>query len=214
MYFGERHAGEAADLMRDYFHAYWEQHPATRPGFERQFIFHDLRYGRAMRDLLRVLENGEQTEEPLGNWDFFWIDPAHSGAESTLQAILNGTRESGRAFIGVADRAGRLREELPERHRTFFTDGLLAPARFMAEINITLHALARAVEAEPDSAERRRRVEQAKTAYARARAALAETEHGPFEEWHPRPGQRDLFHLNNLEKRLRDLAERFKNQQR
>jgi len=204
-YFGEEHAAEAAELTREYFHAYWEQHPPTRAGFERQFIFHDLRYGRAMRDLLTVLEKGEQTLEPLRQKEFFMIDPARAGAETTLEAILVGTETSGRAFAGVAARADRLRDGLPERNRGFFNDSLRVPAHFMAEINLVLRALAKAVEAAPESAERRGRIREARAAYTRAREFLAETEHGLFSPWHPRPGERDLFHLNPLETRLRDL---------
>lgn len=48
-YFGEEYADEIADLYKDYFYAYWTQRKPDFPGgMERQFIFQDQRYARAI----------------------------------------------------------------------------------------------------------------------------------------------------------------------
>lgn len=203
---GPEHAAAAAELTRAYFQAYWEQRTPTRPGFNRQFIFQDLRYMRAIRDLLRVLETGALTHEPFRQPEFFMIDPAHSGTTSTLAALIAGTVRSGHAFAAVAAEADLLLPKLPERHRTFFNDSLRVPAHTMAQLNATLDALARAADARPDSRQRHHHTVAAHQAFSRARAFLAETEHGPFTGWYPRADQRDLAHLNAITARLEQLV--------
>jgi len=206
-YFGAEHAPAVAGLIRAYFAAYWQQHPPTRPGFARQFIFHDLRHTRALRDLLAVLEKRGQTTEPLAQPDSFMIDPAHHGADSTLAALLIGTAAAREAFAEVAARSDALRAELPASRQVFFNDSVRVPAHYLVELNASLHALARAVAAAPNSRQRSEAISQAHAAFVRAKARLAETEHGRFAPWYPRADERDIAHLNSIELRLGRLAQ-------
>lgn len=48
-YFGEEHADEIAQLYKDYFYSFWTQRKPDFPGgMERQYIFQDQRYARAI----------------------------------------------------------------------------------------------------------------------------------------------------------------------
>ncbi len=204
-YFGAAHAREVAELYRDFFLSYWEQRPPTLEGFERQFFFHDLRYSRAMRDILARLENANPSVEPLGTSDFYRIDPAYSGASNTLEAILAGTGESIAKLDNVTARAETLLDEIDERRRPFFNHHLRAQAGFMLNVNRSLRSLALAMRDFDDPWLRENHLAAAHGAYGQARAFLRETETGRFEDWYPRPGQRDIFHLTAIESRLDNL---------
>ena len=54
-YYGADHAADLARLYRDYYQAYWAQKPPDLPGFDRQYIFQDMRYARALEMLLNDL---------------------------------------------------------------------------------------------------------------------------------------------------------------
>ncbi len=204
-YFGAAHAQPVAELYRDFYHAYWEQRPPTLEGFERQFFFHDLRYSRAMRDILSRLENADPTVEPLGASDFYRIDPTHVGASNTLEAILAGTGESIAKLENVTARAEAMLGEIDERRRPFFHHHIRAQAGFMLNVNRTLRSLALAMRDFDDPWLRENHLAAAHDAYGQARAFLRETETGRFENWYPRPGQRDIFHLNAIGSRLDNL---------
>ena len=55
-YFGSEHAPEVAALYRDFYDSYWQQRRPELAGFERQFIFQDLRLTQAMRRLIGALQ--------------------------------------------------------------------------------------------------------------------------------------------------------------
>ncbi len=206
-YFGEEHGPEAALLYRDFFHSYWEQRPPTIDGFERQFIFHDLRFSRAMREILTHVEQGRQTVEPLGNMDFYRVDPAHSGSANTLDAILAGTAASLRKLEEIAGRADDLRDRLEPGRRVFFNDNLRGQIHFMLRLNESLHQLALALRHVNNPWRKERHAAAAHRAFTEARDVLRQAEHGRFANWYPRPGDRDLFHFNAIESRMENLHE-------
>ena len=206
-YFGESHAEKVARLYRDFFHSYWEQKASTLEGFDRQFIFHDFRYARAMREILPHLERGERTLEPIRRHDFFMIEPEHSGAETTLEAIIAGTSASIEKLEDVTARADTLLRELPEEARPFFNDNLRVQSHFMLEINRSLRALARALDHVDDGEQNTKYLAEALETFREGRKILKEAEHGRFERWYPRPGDRDLFRFDEIESRMAELNE-------
>jgi|GEM_PF-2133443 len=50
MYFGQTYASEIAGLYKDFFNAYWSQKRADIAGFERQYIFQDIRWPGGRND--------------------------------------------------------------------------------------------------------------------------------------------------------------------
>ncbi len=209
-YFGPTHATEIAQLYRDFFQSYWEQRPPDIEGFERQFFFHDLRYSRAIRDILTHLENNRHTREPFSNADFYRIHPEHTNATNTLDAIIAGTGQSIGKLRKTSSRADALMGAIPPNRRLFFNDNLRVQAHFMLRINESLHALARALDriAHPD--ERAQHLDDAYTAFLGAREILREAEHGRFETWYPRPGSQDVFRFDEIEARLTELHQQAK----
>lgn len=204
-YFGEDHACDVAQLFRDFYNAYWQQKPPDRKGIERQYLFHDLRYARAFREIVPHLQQRQPTREPFSsgfaraNPDLFRIDLAHMRAADTLEAIIKGTAESGNRMARVVEQAESLKPRLPEDNRRFFNDHLLMHARFMKHINRSLHQTALALAHVEDSVLKRQHVTESMHQFRMAREVLRETEHGPFTDWYPRRGQRMMFRFYDIE---------------
>lgn len=208
-YFGEEHAAEAAALYYDYYNAYWQQYPTNAPKISRQYIFHDLRYSQALREITRLLKDRRQSaNEPLRWTEAFMIDPAFNGVATTSEALLKGTRESGDAFAAVAARADKLAERLPEESRPFFYDNLQMQAHIMTALNRSLNAVTQAVALPADSPERKRLIQTAADAFSVIPPMLQQSERGLFSSWYPKPGQRDIFRINELNQTLQELSTR------
>ncbi|OAM88558.1 glycosyl hydrolase 115 family protein [Termitidicoccus mucosus] len=204
-YFDTALAPRIARLYRDYYYSYWCQKKADLPGFDRQYIFQDLRYARAAEMLLKALDGDTRTPNPLdghpmdnpdtGSVGYFRVEP-ESGDHGQVGAILRGTAQSGAAFAAVAREAERLRTQIPERNRWFFDQNLRVPAQVMERLNTMLHEIAAAY-ARPAAAraEIRAHLAAARAALADARELLRSTDTGVFGHWHDSDGK---FKINNL----------------
>lgn len=204
-YFGRDNAQTVTDIYQSFYNAYWEQRAPTIPGFERQFIFHDLRYGRAMRDILSRLESGTSTNQPLFDLTFFNIDPSFNQSSSIRESIYRGTLGAIPKWQSVIDAAEALFPYIKVDGQQFFADNILMQSRFMLAINQTLNALSLAVSPSISQQTRFNEIGKAHEAFQRAWGALRQAEHGYFANWYPPPGQRDIFHLNNINIRLNRL---------
>ncbi len=191
-YFGADRAADVAGLYRDYYQAYWRQKPADIPGFDRQYIFQDMRYARAVEMLVKDMAANRARRNPLdgnandnpdtGSVGYFRVEP-QPGDGSQVDAVLRGTAESGRKFAAVVAAADAL-PPLTGPGRIFFTDNLLARAKLMVALNGLLHETTLAYQAHDARAERHKHLEAAVAAADAVQAALDETRHGPFVDWY------------------------------
>jgi hypothetical protein len=191
-YYGADHAAEIARLYRDYYQSYWKQKPADIPGFDRQYIFQDMRYARATEMLLKDMAANISRPNPLdgnplddpskGSVGYFRVE-LQPGEATQLDALLRGTAESGKKFAAVAERGTAL---LPSTGagRIFFNDNLVVRAKIMAALNALLHETALAYQANGVRAERKQHLAAAIVAADAVKAALDETKHGTFGEWY------------------------------
>jgi hypothetical protein len=146
-YYGAEHAADIARLYRDYYQAYWTQKPADIPGFDRQYIFQDMRYARATEMLLKDMAANVYRPNPLdgnplddpskGSVGYFRVE-VQPGDTNQIGALLRGTAESGQKFAEVVTRANALLP-LTGQGQIFFNDNLLARAKIMVALNTLLH---------------------------------------------------------------------------
>ncbi|MBI3192002.1 MAG: glycosyl hydrolase 115 family protein, partial [Pedosphaera parvula] len=191
-YFGPAQAAEAAVLYREFYHAYWLQKPSDIAGFERQYIFQDQRYARAVEMLLKDMDaginrpnaiDGHPYDHPDTGGGYFRVELQPDDADQ-VAALLRGTEESGRKFAAVTARAEALRPHLSPADQVFFDDNLLVRARVMVQLNTLLHETALAYRAHGQPTVRRQHLENAMHAVAAVQAELASTQHSPFAHWY------------------------------
>ncbi|MEO5714888.1 MAG: glycosyl hydrolase 115 family protein [Luteolibacter sp.] len=191
-YYGTDHAADLAGLYRDYYQAYWRQKKPDIPGFDRQYIFQDMRYARAAEMLLKDMAANVNRPNPLeghplddpskGSVGYFRVEP-QPGDSNQLGALLRGTAESGKKFAAVVARANAA---LPStgQGRLLFNDNLLVRAEIMLALNTLLHETTLAYQAQSDRSKVRKHLEAAISASDAVNAALDETKHGTFGEWY------------------------------
>lgn len=187
-YFGSHLGEEVAVLYRDYFNAYWNQKSSDIPGFDRQYIFHDLRYKQAVAQLTArffdPVDMNPLTDYPheqLANRTFR-IVPQDTGHENQVEAILSGTKASGERFLDVAQRADDVMVSMERKHVRFFNDNLRSQAYFMAHLNDSLHLYVSAY-IEPDAAQQKVLLMRALAAAEEARASLNQRAYAHFSTW-------------------------------
>lgn len=191
-YFGPDVADEAAALYRDYYHAYWAQKPADIPGFDRQYLFQDMRYARAVEMLLKDLAgdvrrpnplDGHPLDRPDTGGGYFRVTLQSGDADQTA-ALLRATAESGRKFSAVVAKADALWSRLAPSGRPFFDDNLRIRARLMVHLNAMLHETTLAYLAQPNREARDRRLKAALGFLDAARQALDATRTDLFAQWY------------------------------
>lgn len=183
-YFGEKDAAEIAALYRDYYLAYWQQKPSDFPGFERQYLFQDLRYGRAMDMIGGTF--WKYTPTPLKDIGFERV-PGRSfrlGFDNHVDSLLMGTAKTAPKFKAVADRCEKVMERLPSDKQKYFRDNLYAYARYMENLNNALFHYVTAYKQQDDKAVCRKNLQLASEYLKKAQDALARTEEGVFETWY------------------------------
>ncbi len=212
-YYGADRPAELARLYRDYYQAYWTQKQPDIPGFDRQYIFQDMRYARAAEMLLKDIANNVKRPNPLeghpldnpdtGSVGYFRVEP-QPGDANQLDALLRGTAESGKKFAAVVTRAN---SALPStgKGRTLFNDNLLARAKIMAALNTLLHETALAYQNQGNRNKVRAHLEAAVAAADAVKAALDETKHGAFGEWYDSDR---VFGLKSLRASLKRESDR------
>jgi hypothetical protein len=203
-YFGADRAARIAALYRDFYQSYWTQKRPDLPGFDRQYVFQDMRFARAMEQILPLIAQGGNLN-PLNelkmdkNGGYFRIVPADNGTGSQIEAILKGTTDSIAKLKVTISSAEAEFDVLPARRREFLRDQLLTPARFMLHLNESLHAVAQAMAAMPDRRQASGDLGRAAQELAAMRSALRESEHDQFAGWYD--GDR-LFGMRALGEKL------------
>ena len=192
-YYGATNAAEAAALYRDYYHAYWTQKPADLPGFDRQYLFQDMRYARAVEMLLKDMERDVFRPNPLeghpldnpdtGSVGYFRVVP-QAGDANQIDALLRGTAASREKFARVTQKAAALEPQVGATGRVLFADNLRVRATLLVQLNTLLFEATQAYRAKDQPEERRQRLTAARAALADVKATLQSLDHGPFTGWY------------------------------
>ncbi|MFN0317547.1 MAG: glycosyl hydrolase 115 family protein [Burkholderiales bacterium] len=187
-YFGSA-SGQVENLYGAMLGSYWQQRRSQLPGFERQFIFHDLRLGMAIERLLALIE-GERTSSRPFDAERYRIVPGDSGAQTQFEALLRGTEQSAALRTTLLDQAQRARSTLAPERRPFFDDVITTPLALLVELDRAAAALAHAVMVAPPrftpNSGAGAHLETAAAALERLKSHLANAERAPFQGWYSR----------------------------
>jgi hypothetical protein len=203
-YFGAENAANVAALYRGFYDAYWTQKRPDLPGFDRQYLFQDQRYARAIEELLNQLRKGRDlnplNERARGDaGGYYRIVPEDNSASNQIEAILHGTAATIDRLGPVVERAEALLPMIPEQGRAFFNDNLRVQARFMLHLNRALQSVARAMAALPDQGRAVESLRAARQSISVMRDVLHEAEHDRFTSWYDSDR---LFGVNRLGERI------------
>ena len=213
-YYGKEHAIEAVRLYRNFFNAYWQQRRSTFPGMERQYIFQDLPYATAFRRIAQGFSN--PNADIFADVGFervpgrsFNIVPEDNQAETKMDALRIGMKQSAEKFGAVVAEAERLKNRLPAAYRVFFNDNLIVQAQFMTHLSRSLHHFAISYQ---NQTNRELAVESIRVSIDElkaAQAALLEAEHGAFVHWYD-GDEGGMFRLSETIQRLERISETLK----
>lgn len=197
-YFGEEQAEEIARLYRDFYDGYWVQREPDLDGFARQYLFQDLRLHRAMRILIPLLRSRTPDMNPFWEGDWFRIDPAASGTDNEIAAVMAGMEKAIATLESVVEKADALLPGIDPSKRAFFNDNLRVQAYFLKYASEVVYHLSEAMRALHDGDDLWPPVDRADRAAAAMIAILAETEHGIFDDWYA-PDTHFHFHDRKAE---------------
>ncbi|TCD05894.1 hypothetical protein EZ449_15655 [Pedobacter frigidisoli] len=214
-YFGAALAPEISDLYTDFFNAYWEQKKGDIPGFERQYIFQDLRYARSAEMIISDLEKGKFSLNPLenhpmdnpdkGSVGYFRVMPIDNGTSSQLEAILKGTGASMSKLEKITAKADTLYDSHLNGGKIFFNDNLRGQAYIMLHLNKMLNNLARCYQTEEDQKTKKDFLKQGLQELRMVKRQLHDAEHSPFEGWY---ANEKKFGIDEIEKRINVLLQK------
>lgn len=181
-YFGEEHAQDIADLYHDFYYSYWCQKKSDFPGgFDRQYIFQDLRHERAIKQINDKWSSF--TANPLSDIGYESIPGRSFRIEGSNQvdSIIAGTAREMVAFTDVANRCDAMLNQLPAAQRTFFYDNLSAYAHYMSHVSACLHYFALAYK---NKANRYDNLSLSLAEMKAAKKALTDSQHDIFSTWY------------------------------
>lgn len=181
-YFGQEHAQEVASLYHDFYYSYWCQKKSDFPGgFDRQYIFQDLRHERAIKQINDKWAT--YTPNPLTDIGYESIPGRSFRIEGSNQvdSIIAGTGREMEAFASVAQRADAMTGSIPELQQTFFYDNLAAYAHYMSHVSASLHYFALAYKSKTD---REENLTLSLAEMKAAKKALTDSQHGVFSTWY------------------------------
>jgi len=183
-HFGDASAASAATVFRAYYESYWTQRAPELCGFQRQYLFHDMRVARACEDLLDSwldpLRTNELNDRGIG---YYRIDPVIEGAQTQLEAVRRGLSRSVARLLLVVERASALEKGIASGGRRLWHDHLLVPAQVLLATDRALLALIHGYGERNDEELRRGCLLEADLAFAEARRWLSSADKAPFAEW-------------------------------
>lgn len=188
-YFSEEQAEAIAGLYEKFFYAYWNQKKNDLEAFDRQYIFHDLRYKQAVSQLSDIFYEPVNMN-PLTDYSWeqlpnrtFSIVPEDNGVDNQVDAILKGTKASYERFAKVVKEADSLLNHLFPEARVFYNDNLRYQAYFMMHLNDAVYNYYKAYITE-EVDERIRLLQLSHYAAEKARLRLYDMAHGNFRTWY------------------------------
>lgn len=190
LYYGEEHAEEAADIIHDFYYAYWNQKKSDFPGgFDRQYVFQDLRHAQVIKQINDTWNT--YSDNPLKEIGYESV-PGRTfriEGDNQVQSIIDGTAAEMEAFADVARRCDKLMPLLPKDKQTFFYDHVAAYAHYMAHLSAATHYFTHAYK---HTADRYEDLLQALTEMKAAKAALTASEHDIFDGWYDSDDKFDM----------------------
>ncbi len=190
MYYGKANSAKTAALYRNYYQAYWQQRKPDLAGFERQYIFQDLRYKKAMTDICSAFDK-PYSPNPLKDMGAeqlkgrtYRIVAADNGVDSDIEAVIKGTTQSANAFLKVATQADNLYSKVDANGKQLFNDNLRQPSYYLYYLNKCLLSLCKAYQSKNDVAVKNKLLNQSVKDLRNAEASLKNTQHGNFEQWY------------------------------
>ncbi len=215
-YFGTESGQQIAQLYEDFFNSYWQQKKGDLPGFERQYLFQDLRYARSFEMLLSDLEKGKYTTSPLdnnplddpskGSVGYFRVVPTDNGVSNQLEALIKGTNASIAKLEKITTKADQLYPKLLEG-KIFFDDNLRGQAYLMLHLNRSLNYLVLAYQSKDDQKAKRQLVQESLQEFHAAQQRLTESEHPPFNGWY---ASETKFGMKSIEQRISSFYDTLK----
>jgi len=214
-YFGSRYAKEIASLYKEYFYSFWTQKKPDFPGgMERQFIFQDQRYSRAIHYLKGSFFSGNMNPLP-DRFGYervpgrvFRVTPEDCGADNQIEAIIKGMDSSRKSFAEVSRKASLLMNKLPKDKQQFFYDNLLCYALFMQHLSETLWHFTSAYQKHDNANEALVELDAAYLEMVEARKALLDSQTGVFEDWYATDQKFDMEGvLSNIDKVRKAITE-------
>lgn len=211
-YYGPRFSADVANLYNDFFNSYWEQKKADLPNFERQYIFQDMRYGRAAEMIIGDMEKGIYSVNPLdnhpldnpdkGSVGYFRVIPSDNGVNNQVEALLKGTKSSIIKLEKITARADKLYQNNYFQGKRFFDDNLRGQAYIMLHLNRMLNYLTLSYQARDDQGVRKKMLQQSLVEINALQQRLRESEHGRFNDWYATDTK---FDVKIIEQRIKDL---------
>lgn len=190
-YYGKKHAEEVASLYKDYYYAFWLPKKPDIEGFDRQYIFQDMRYARVFDQIGKRFD--QYSDNPLTDIGFERV-PGRSfriQGENQVDTLLNALPLAADRFAMVEERCAKIKEKLPEGSRQFFHDNLEMMACYMHNLNKALYDYLYAYKYPAHAQES---LLKSKEEFEAAVDALKSTEHDQFSNWYD--GER-LFGIKN-----------------
>jgi hypothetical protein len=205
-YYGEEQAEAVADLYEKFFVAYWNQKKNDLEEFERQYIFHDLRYKQAVKQLSAIFHDSVNMN-PLKDYGWeqlpnrtFRIVPEDNGAHNQIDALLIGTKTSFEKFKELVHGADSILNYLSPEQQVFYNDNLRYQAHFMMHLNNALFHYVKAYITESYD-DKTKLLQQSHYAAEKARLSLYDMAHGNFETWY---AHERIFDIDDFVNRIQE----------
>jgi len=211
-YYGSSNATEVASLYFNYYNAYWQQRKPDLKGFNRQFVFQDLRYKRAIQEIGNAFHKyynpNPLTDIPAEQLKgrTYRIIPEDNGATNQIDAVISGTTQSAAKFLAVAKSTNALYDKIDNNGKMLFNDNLRQPAYYMYYLNESLLSISKAYR-EENKTTKDELLKKSLTALHNAENALHKTQYGNFSSWYA--GDR-IFGFQNVY-RIFDKIEKTNN---
>lgn len=199
-YFGQKNAKATAQLLRDFYNAYWQPKPTEFPGMKsRQFNFQDMRYARAMDQILGKFN--KYSDNPLQDIGYESVKGRTFRIQGTNQVdtIIKNMELTMKRFDVVAENCRKQAQKVNPDQRVYFNDVVGAPSDFMAHLSHSLYEFMLAYKGQQDKAVLRQHMTEALTQMEAAKAALYTTHHDVFSEWYKND------HLMGLDGKIRGM---------
>ncbi len=212
-YYGDEHADGISKLYKEFFYSYWRQKKSDLEGYERQYIFHDLRYKQTISQLsakffdplnLNPLEDYAWEQMPNRT---FSIVPEDNNTENQIDALLRGTEESYNNFRKVTRASDSVLMILNPESKVFFNDNLRNTAYFMMYLNESLHYYCQAYKSRSDT-EREESLRISLNAAMNARESIFESAHDQFGTWY---SEERIFDIDDLVSRIDKTLDHYRN---
>ena len=194
-YFGTDKGQQLLTYYKSYLSGYWTQHGSTISGFDRQYVFQDLRIKYALEKQLAMIR-AKDTKLNFDSSNRLSIDYKYTRQNSEVGAIMKGSQESQNKFTTLLSSLETYAPTLPAQIRPFFIDTFIVPTQFLKEANKILYNVTRAYYTLKDPNSASCYLQTARQSIAPMKAALTRGNHDQFSSWY---NYEELFGITAIE---------------